>query len=96
MVPGTPALVRPAGDVDLATAPELRSVLLTRVGPGDTVLDLAGVPFLDSTGISVLVAAHRAAGEAGHRLVLRGVEGIARRALEALGLHKVLNVEPSS
>ena len=51
-----PVTVRPVGDLDLARAGELREMLLA-VDPGVTavVIDLAGVDFLDSVGLSVLV-----------------------------------------
>jgi anti-anti-sigma factor len=58
------------GEVDLATAPDLERRLATAVASGDTVTDLSGVDFMDSTGLRVLISAHEAAGAAGHRLAL--------------------------
>ena len=51
-------VVRVAGEVDMATAPQLRERLEEMPeGTGTLVVDLTDVSFLDSTGLSVLVAA---------------------------------------
>lgn len=59
--------VRVAGDIDLATTPELRAFLLGAALPDttDVIVDLTDVTFLDSSGIGVLILAAREAAEAG-------------------------------
>jgi anti-sigma B factor antagonist len=49
------------GEIDVYTAPRLRERLLELVSAGTkhVVVDLAKVDFLDSTGLGVLVGAHR-------------------------------------
>jgi anti-sigma B factor antagonist len=49
------------GEVDVYTAPKLRERLMQMVNGGDkhVVVDLGRVEFLDSTGLGVLVGAHR-------------------------------------
>lgn len=51
------AIVQVGGEVDVYTAPQLRSVLDEHIAAGHTrlVVDLDGVDFLDSTGLGVLV-----------------------------------------
>ena len=51
-------VVTPAGEIDLATAPLLKSGLVGLLGDGYTrfVVDLAAVRYLDSTGLGVLIA----------------------------------------
>jgi anti-anti-sigma factor len=66
----TPSIVRVAvsGEVDLATAPQLRQVCLAALAqqrPSALCLDLAGVSFLDCAGVSALVGVRIAAREAG-------------------------------
>jgi anti-anti-sigma factor len=53
------ALVRIAGDLDLEMAPDLRAALGWAVDRHHgVVIDLTGVPRLDSAGLGVLVRAH--------------------------------------
>lgn len=56
-------VVEPSGEVDLATADRLRSALLESLteAPKVVVVRLDRVSFLDSAGISALVAGHKAA-----------------------------------
>lgn len=57
-------VVAVSGEIDLATAPQVRDALAPREdGETAVVLDLRETTFLDSSGIRVLVEAHRA-GEA--------------------------------
>jgi anti-sigma B factor antagonist len=74
-----------AGEVDLATAPQLAECL-TAVTDRDVSVDLAGVTFLDSSGVSALVAGSRALAEGGHRLRTFGERDNVRRVLEISGL----------
>ena len=61
---GGRAVVTVAGELDLATAPDLEEVVLARVDSGQSVvLDLRGLQFMDSSGLRVLIAAHRRASE---------------------------------
>jgi anti-anti-sigma factor len=50
-------VVTVAGEVDLGTGPVLREALLRALEreTGPVVVDLTGVPFMDSTGVHVLV-----------------------------------------
>jgi anti-anti-sigma factor len=76
--------VTAAGEIDLASAPELRAAL-ERI-TGRVVVHLDEVTYLDSSGIAVLVAQqHRLASDHGE-LVLRRPNGIVRRTLEITGL----------
>jgi anti-sigma B factor antagonist len=54
---GGVAVVQVGGEVDVYTAPQLRTALDEHIGRGHTrlVIDLDGVQFLDSTGLGVLV-----------------------------------------
>lgn len=54
---GEVTVVTVAGEVDVYTAPQLRSALEERIAAGRTalVVDLQDVGFLDSTGLGVLV-----------------------------------------
>ena len=66
-------VVTPAGEIDLATAPLLKSSLVGLLGESYTrfVVDLAEVRYLDSTGLGVLIAF-------GRRLTEDGVIALAQ------------------
>lgn len=55
------AVLEIGGEIDVYTAPRLRERLIEMVGAGEkrVVVDLRRVEFLDSTGLGVLVGAHR-------------------------------------
>src|SRR5689334_23764215 len=80
-VPGRPARVRLAGELDYGTAPKLRTALAPLAG-GDCVIDCADLTFIDSLGIGVLVRYSLAFEERHHRLVLCNLREPVRRTLE--------------
>jgi anti-sigma B factor antagonist len=83
--------VRVTGEIDLATATELRQRLnaVIAAGTGDLDLDLADVTFLDSSGLVVLLAARQGLHDKHHRLTLRNPS---RRVLRVFELSGVLDV----
>lgn len=90
--PGTPTVLEICGEIDILSAPWLRDELLwtlQRHGPWVAV-DLAGVTFMDCTGINVLLATlHRARLEGGWIRVVRP-SARAWRVISLLGLEDVL------
>ena len=56
-----PHVLEIGGEIDVYTAPRLRERLIEMVDAGENqvVIDLGRVEFLDSTGLGVLVGAHR-------------------------------------
>ncbi|MDK1471928.1 STAS domain-containing protein [Streptomyces sp. 549] len=87
-----------AGELDHHTAPRFADALAeTPFGPGTpVVLDLAGVSYCDSTGITVLVTAYRRAEETGCRLLLAGTGPDLLRVLQIVGLDQVFDFRPST
>ncbi|REE95922.1 anti-anti-sigma factor [Thermomonospora umbrina] len=85
-------VVRAVGELDLATAPLLRGhlarVLLTHRRPR-VVLDLADLTFCDSSGLSVLIEAHKRLRAAAGGLILSGVTGQPALLLERTGLNRL-------
>lgn len=49
------ALVRPAGELDMSSAPTLERCLQQARDGGPVVVDLRGLEFMDSTGLSLLM-----------------------------------------
>jgi anti-sigma B factor antagonist len=89
---GAATVVRLAGELDIAAAPEVRACLLT-VGDTDIIVDVAGLTFLDSSGLAPLVAAHRRAGGHGHTVALRNPPSRVAYVLRVSGVDQVLKVE---
>jgi anti-sigma B factor antagonist len=85
-----------SGEVDSTTAPGLRNCLLeviARPGTAPIEVDLRGVTFLDSAGLSALATAHRAADAAGRALRMRcGTTRAVVRPLQITGLWTVFTV----
>ena len=93
---GRTAVLVLAGELDIATAPRLRtsvSDVLAADPPQVLVLDLSGLAFVDATGISVLVAAQRAVTSRGGSLCVRSPSRLVRRLIRLLDLEAVLPVE---
>lgn len=81
-----------AGEVDLATAPQLDTALagLLSAARARVVLDLSEVTFLASRGIAVLIDAHERAVDRGVELHLVVTRPQVHRILEMTGLLAVL------
>jgi anti-anti-sigma factor len=79
------------GEIDIATKSRLQAVL-DAVPHGDAplVLDLAGVTFMDSTGISAVLAIERAAGVSGRPLAIVCPEGPVRLIFAVTGVEEDL------
>lgn len=77
------------GDVDLATAHELVAAAEAWTSsdvPGPVRLDLTGVTFLDSTGISALLEIRRVVAAAGTDVVVVGRSAIVDRVFSLAGI----------
>lgn len=87
-------VVAVTGEIDLYTAPRLQSELMSALakGPARLIVDMSGVEFCDSTGINVLLAAHRHARERGSELQLAGPGSATRKVLQVTGLETVFTV----
>lgn len=72
------------GDLDVAGAPRLRAELeqaLAAPGPPNLVVDLTEVPFCDSVGLGVLVAAYNMIQNMNGRMILVVAPGMIRHLL---------------
>lgn len=91
---GSATVIELAGDLDFHTARQLREKLLELHTQGVTavVLDLGELEFIDSSGLSVLVAGLKRLRNSGGDLTLRSVSSQTRRVLEVSGLSRVLSI----
>lgn len=84
-----------SGEVDVSNAGQLRDVLTERLSAGvsELVVDLSEVPYIDSTGIGVLVGAAHHASEAGARFEVARPQRNVSRVLGLLGVGAELNIK---
>jgi anti-sigma B factor antagonist len=84
------AIVRPQGELDMATAETLRAALDAVENAGRLVLDLRGLSFVDSSGLHLLVALHERAQRDGFQLTLIAPAAPANKAIRLSGLDQAL------
>ncbi|QBI51907.1 Anti-sigma-B factor antagonist [Streptomonospora litoralis] len=86
------------GEIDLYTAPQLRSGLVDALDDGARrlVVDMSRVEFCDSTGMSVLLSVMKRAREKDGDLELVAPKPAVRKILEVTGLDAVFTVADSS
>jgi anti-sigma B factor antagonist len=81
------------GEIDVATSPRLRTELTNLIGRGatDITLQFAGVTFVDSSGLGVLVGAYKRLREEGDgRIRIVGAQQSVRKVFEITGLETAL------
>ena len=84
---------RLSGDIDMLTSQRLRSTVadaLDGTQLDEVVFDVAGVGFVDSSGLSVLINL----AQGGRRVVLRNPTDVVRRVIETTGLTQLLRLDP--
>lgn len=88
-------VLRVAGEVDIATAGQLRQRLedLTRE-PTKLALDLTKVGFMDSTGLGVLVATSRTLSKTGGSLAVVADQPALTKIFEITALGQVMHICP--
>jgi anti-sigma B factor antagonist len=77
------------GEIDLATAPQLRHAMTDRLahGPASSLaLDLSGVSFIDCAGVQALLVVQRTAQLLGGDLILTRTSPQVARLVDLLGL----------
>jgi anti-sigma B factor antagonist len=91
---GETRVVRLAGELDVATAPDFERILVRHRPPRQrVVLDLSELRFMDSTGLRVLLQARRAAADGHWHLVLRSIPPNIRRLFELSGTSDAIPTE---
>ncbi len=85
-------VVRVAGELDLATVPDLDACLVAL--DSDVVVDLAGMTFIDSRGTAALIRGHQGAVKRGRSFVLRSPTDRVLHVLRLTGLDRVFTIEP--
>jgi anti-anti-sigma factor len=84
------AIVRPRGELDLATVETLRTALENIERPRRLMLDLRKLSFIDSAGLHLLLELHQRAQRDGFQLALVAPTAPTDRAIQLCGLDKTL------
>ena len=82
------------GELDIATAPELRTRLTAALEQGATrlVIDLRGLSFLDSVAVATLLQARARLGDEGRMGVVVDPDSYIRLILEVAGMPRCLDI----
>jgi anti-sigma B factor antagonist len=92
------ALVILAGELDASNVGQLYEQLaeLAREGTRHIALNLAELEFIDSTGLSVIIAAHKRAEMLGGELIIFSPPQSIRRLFTVTGIDTYLNIRPKN
>jgi anti-anti-sigma factor len=88
-------VLRVEGEVDVSNAGALGTTLRQLVETDHVVVDLTGVSFMDSTGISALIAATKHAANSGTSLRVAGATRAVMLTLQIVGVHTYLGHKES-
>ena len=87
---GPDAIVRPIGQINVHSSPDLRdslqAILSTEPLPHSVTVDLAGVPYIETSGIATLIEALRIARHHQIGFCLQGLDGSVRKLFEVTGV----------
>ena len=87
---GTGAVVRLTGRIDVDSSPDLRDRLRTllseEASPQTIIVDLAGVSYIETSGVATLIEALRIARHHHTSFRLQGLAGAALRLFEVTGV----------
>ena len=89
------SVCRPSGELDAFTVGHFREALTELGVGGHLLIDLSGVPFLDSAGLGALIGGVRRAREAGGDVAVFGARPAVARLLHTTGFDRVASVTDS-
>jgi anti-sigma B factor antagonist len=94
---GTAVVVTPVGDIDLTGSPTLRQELrkAQAAKPPRLVVNLAQVPYMDSSGVATLVEAMQVARRSGSALVICALQDRVKSIFEIARLDTVFTIAES-
>jgi len=89
---GTTLVATLEGRLDTTNAPATEAELLKRLGTGAVVLDLAGLNYISSAGLRVVLVVAKRLKPTGRRFVLAGLPPHIREVFEVSGFLSILEV----
>jgi anti-sigma B factor antagonist len=90
-------VLTPRGDIDMSCSPHFREALRAaqESRPKRLVVDMAGVGYMDSSGLATLVEAMKMTRSGGTRLVLSGLSDRVKAIFEIARLERYFTITPS-
>jgi anti-anti-sigma factor len=88
-------IVSTRGDIDLASAPNLEAHLNRELGRGEKnlIVNLSHTNYIDSSGLAVLLRAHKALQGSGGRLAVIGCQPMLTRIFNMVGFNHLFQVQ---
>src|SRR5215210_1325202 len=83
---------RPVGELDAYTVTQFREALASFVGVKRLVIDLSGVPFMDSAGLGALIGGIRRARESDGDVAVACSRPTLTRLLHTTGFDRIVSV----
>jgi anti-sigma B factor antagonist len=85
-------ICRPVGELDASTASQFRLALAELAASPKLLIDLSGVPFVDSAGLGALIGVIRQAREQGGEVAVACNRPILTRLLRSTGFDRIVTV----
>ena len=88
-------LCRPSGELDAYTVSQFRDVLGELAGHDRVLIDLSGVPFMDSAGLGALIGGVRRVRESGGEVAVACSRPTIAKLLMTTGFDRIVTVSES-
>lgn len=88
-------VMKPAGEIDIYTAPEFKEQLLNTIDEIDTDLLIDGeqLSYIDSTGLGVLISGLKKIKEKGNNIIIENIKPNINKLFTITGLNKVFIIK---
>ena len=88
-------ICRPIGELDAFTVSQFRQSLAELASSGQLLIDLSGVPFVDSAGLGALIGGIRRVRELGGDVAVACPRPTLTRLLRTTGFDRIVTVTPT-
>jgi anti-sigma B factor antagonist len=90
------AICRPVGELDAFTVSQFRHALADLAKGGQVIIDLSGIPFMDSAGLGALIGGIRRIRELGGDVAVACNRPTLLRLLYSTGFDRIVTLAPTA